>query len=686
MAMQKKIDKPENFQNRELSALRFNRHVLYQAKDKSVPLLERLRFVFLCSLNLDEFFEIRVAGLKEKASMNLEKTSIDGLTPKQTLREISKTAHEIYKELYQLYNHTLIPLLKKENIFFLQPSESSREIQKYCKDYFIKKVLPVLSPIGLDIAHPFPKPSNKSLNFILSLEGKDAFGRETRFAIIHAPRSLPRVIKLPYEISNQSDSFIFLTDLIKTYTAKIFPGLTIKGCYQFRLTRNSDFFLDEEEIDDLAKALKNELRQRNYGNVVRLEIEANCPKGLVEFLQKEHQLHDKDIYSCHGPVNINRYMSIIDLTDRPELKYSPFIGSIPSQLRGAHNIFDYLKHHELAVHHPYQSFDTVINFIHQATQDKNVLAIKQTLYRTHTTSKMVLALIEAARAGKEVTAVIELKARFDEEDNLALAAKLHQAGVLVLYGIIGYKIHAKMTLVVRNENENEELKRYVHLATGNYHEHTARSYVDISYITSNDQLGLDVQTLFHQLTGLGKTQQLKQLITAPFTLFNTIIKWINREVEHAKAKKDALIIIKVNGLTDKKVILALYEASMAGVKIKLIVRTLCRLKAGLPGISDNIEVISVVDRFLEHSRMFYFLNNGEDELYCASSDLMERNLYHRVETCFPITDPKLKKRLQSETLDLMLDTAQRRWQQHSDGNYYFHGKQSSQELLLKKYT
>lgn len=682
--MQKNSDKHEYFLNRELSALSFNRHVLYQSMDKNIPLLEQLRFVFLCSLNLDEFFEIRVAGLKEKVSMGLNKLSIDGLSPKETLIKISKQAHDIYQEMYQIYNTVLLPRLSKENIIFFQPNDQNEKLQHYCENYFINEVLPILSPIGLDIAHPFPKPSNKSLNFIVSLEGKDAFGREAKLAIINAPRSLPRVIKVPLAISNQENSFIFLTDLIKTYTDKLFPGLTIKGCYQFRLTRNSNFFLDEEEIDDLAKALKHELRQRNFGNVVRLEIASNCPKSLIDFLQKEHELENNDIYLCEGPVNINRYMSLIDLTNREDLKYVPFSGSVPKALRLSSDIFSYLKSNEILVNHPYQTFDTVISFIHQATQDQNVLAIKQTLYRTHTNSKMVLALIEAARAGKEVTAVIELKARFDEEDNLVLAEKLHQAGVLVLYGIIGYKIHAKMTLVVRKEGA--ELKRYIHLATGNYHEHTAKKYVDIGYITSNDQLGLDVQTLFHQLTGLGKTQKLTKLITAPFTLFTHIIGWINREIKQAKANKKALIIIKVNGLTDKEVILALYKASQAGVKVKLIIRTLCRLKAGIKGISENIEVISVVDRFLEHSRIFYFLNDGKDELYCSSSDLMERNLYHRVETCFPILSDELKKRVKNETLELMLHKDQKRWQQNSKGEYVEKGWQSSQAILLKKYT
>lgn len=682
--MYKSTNKSYYFLNRELSALAFNRHVLYQATDKSVPLLEQLRFLFICSLNLDEFFEIRVAGLKEKIAMNLEKASIDGLTPKQTLQEISGQAHKIYKELYQVYNEVLIPKLEKAHICFLKPDSNNRRLRKYCENYFNEQVLPVLSPIGLDIAHPFPKPSNKSLNFIVSLEGRDAFGRETQLAIIHAPRSLPRVIKVPSDIMPQGDNFIFLTDLIKNFTGCLFPGLHIKGCYQFRLTRNSDLFLDEEEIEDLAKALKRELRQRNYGDVVRLEIESECPLELVKFLQKEHNLHSNDIYLCNGPVNINRYMSIIELTDREDLKYAKFTPSMPNELIKHPDIFNYLKQDDLLIHHPYQSFDTVISFIRQAMQDENVLAIKQTLYRTHKNSKMVIALIEAARAGKEVTAVIELKARFDEESNLLLAEKLHKAGVLVLYGIIGYKIHAKMTLVVRKEAEG--LRRYVHLGTGNYHEHTARSYVDLGLMTSDEQIGLDVQTLFHQLTGLGKIQKLNKLISAPFSLCKIILKLIDKEIINAQNNKPALIIIKVNGLTDKTIIQALYKASQAGVKIKLIIRTLCRLRPNINGISDNIKVISIIDRFLEHSRIFYFLNNGDEKIYCSSSDLMERNLYHRVEVCFPIEAQTLKKRIKDEILDPSLSPLQKRWELCTNGRYCHHGKQSNQETILKKYT
>lgn len=682
--MKKVYDKYEYYLNRELSALAFNQHVLYQARDKTLPLLERLKYLFICGLNLDEFFEIRVAGLKEKAAMNLHKPSIDGMTPKQTLKEISTITHAIYEELYYLYNETLLPKLAKECIQFLKPHNGSSKLKEFCKTYFMNEIMPVLSPIGLDSAHPFPRPANKSLNFIVSLEGKDAFGRETNLAIIHAPRSLPRVIKIPSNIAEVGDNFVSLSDLIKTHTQTLFPGLTINGCYEFRLTRNSDLFFDEEEVEDLAKALKSELRHRNFGDAVRLEIEKNCPIELVNFLKQENNLTEDDIFLCAGPVNINRYMAIITHTDRPDLKFAPFTPSIPESLRKKLDLFTQLKKGDILLHHPYQSFDMVINFIRQATEDPNVLAIKQTLYRTHANSRMVLALQEAARAGKEVTAIIELRARFDEESNLALAQQLQQAGVLVLYGIIGYKIHAKMTLVVRKEESG--LKRYVHLGTGNYHEHTSKCYVDLGYLTADDQIGLDVQTLFHSLTGIGKLPSLNKLITAPFNLYTTLIKLINHEINNAKHGKKALIIFKVNGLTDQQIIQALYKASCAGVKIKLIIRTLCRVRPKIPTISENIEVISIIDRFLEHSRVYYFYNNGKETIYCSSADLMERNLYHRVEVCYPVEDKKLIKRIKDEVLDANLNTQQKRWILQKNGQYQLSGAFSAQEKLLKRYT
>ncbi len=682
--MKKTLNRGSYYLNRELSALQFNQHVLFQATDKSIPLLERLRFLFICCSNLDEFFEIRVAGVKEKIALNSGALSLDGLSPSQTLDKIREETQEIVKSLYNIYNYELVPKLVAENIHFLNPKQHSKKFRTYCENYFFKEVLPVLSPIGLDLAHPFPRLINKSLNFIVSLEGEDAFGRDTDLAIIHAPRSLPRVIKVPKHIISKGENFIFLADLIKTYTDKIFPGMKIKGCYQFRLTRNSDLFLDEEAIDDLAKALKRELRSRNYGNAVRLEIENKCPRHIVEFLLKEHNISFEDTYFCDGPVNLNRYMSIFDLCDRPDLKYLPFSGSTPQALQKQPDIFSCIRQHDIMLYHPYQSFDSVIDFIHQATLCPNVLAIKQTLYRIRARSRMVRALIEAARAGKEVTAIIELRARFDEESNLALAHELQQAGVLVLYGIIGYKIHAKMTLIVRKENN--VINRYVHLGTGNYHEHTAKLYVDIGLLTNDKKICLDVQTLFHRLTGIGKLQKLNKIVSAPYNLIKTILHAINHEIKLCQSGKSALIILKVNGLTEKRVIQALYRASQAGVKVKLIVRGLCRLIPGIPGISDNIEVISVIGRFLEHTRIYYFKNNGQEKIYCASADLMERNLYYRVEICFPIESPELQERIKEEALFNFLNPLQRRWQLGPKGTYQLKGKVSLQDNLLKKYT
>lgn len=682
--MKRSLSRSSYYINRELSALAFNQHVLHMAGDKSIPLLERLRFLFIASSNLDEFFEIRVAGIKEKIALHSEKLSLDGLTPKQTLQQVKEEAQLLVKTLYNTYNHELLPKLEEEQIHFLNPKHHSKKFRNYCEEYFLTEVLPVLSPIGLDLAHPFPRLINKSLNFIVSLEGEDAFGRQSDIAIIHAPRSLPRVMKVPKHIIHKGENFIFLTDLIKTYTSSIFPGMKIKGCYQFRLTRNSDLFLDEEEIDDLAKALKRELRSRNYGNVVRLEIEHKCPKPIIDLLTKEHKLHLDDVYFCDGPVNINRYMSIIDLSDRDDLKYPNFIASTPPSLQKQPDIFACLKQKDVMLYHPYQNFDNVINFIHQATRCPNVLAIKQTLYRIRSQSRMVRALIEAARAGKEVTAIIELRARFDEESNLALAQELQQAGVLVLYGVLGFKIHAKMTLVVRKENNT--LNRYVHLGTGNYHEHTARLYTDIGLLTSDKKICLDVQTLFHRLTGIGKLQKLNKIISAPYNLSRTITALINHEIKIAKSGGEGHIIIKVNGLTDKKIIQNLYRASQAGVKVQLIVRSLCRLRPGIPNVSENIEVVSVIGRFLEHSRVYYFRNGGNEKLYCASADLMERNLYYRVEICFPIESPILIERIKEEALFNFLNPLQKRWILNAKGQYHLKGKTSLQENLLKKYT
>ncbi len=681
--MLKKYNNTECFLNRELSQLSFNENVLTLAKSDKVPLLERLKFLLICTRNLDEFFEIRVAGLKEKLRFDLQKASIDGLTPKELLHEISLKCHKLIDDINYLYKQVLIPLLEKEKIYFRKPA-FNKDFYQWCSDYFDTKIMPLLNPLALDRAHPFPKLANKSLNFIVSLQGKDAFGRESAFAIVHAPRALSRVIHIPSEILSQGENYIFLGDLISFFVSKLFPGMAINGCYQCRLTRNSDLYVDDEEANDLALELKRKLHMRNFGHVVRLEIEKSCPSDIVEFLTKTHELDDQDVYYCDGPVNLNRYLLLYHLSKRDDLKYNKLMPSTPFRQLERNDIFQTLKQRDILLHHPYESFDNVIDFIRQATICPQVLTIKQTLYRTHSKSLMVQALIDAARAGKEVTAVIELRARFDEESNLSLARELQAAGVVVVYGLVDFKIHAKMSLVIRKENDS--LARYAHLATGNYHERTAKLYEDFGFLTSDQLITEDVLTIFQQITGMGKIQKLKSLFHSPFTLNKQIINLINQQIESVKNGNDALIYIKVNGLTDKEIIKHLYHASSFGVKIKLVVRTFCCLKPQLKGISENIEVISVIGRFLEHSRIYYFKNDKSESLYLSSADLMERNLHHRVEVLFPITDKENLNRILKETFLNYFDRNSKAYHLNEDGHYHQTGKKSPQEKLINSYT
>ena len=681
--MTEDLDNSDYYINREFSALAFNAHVLHAAMDERTPLLERLRFLFIVSSNLDEFFEIRVAGIKETIALNAQKLSIDGLAPKQVFAEISHKAHRLITQLYQVFNQQLLPQLAKQGIHFVRENQWSEEIQRWAKRYFKREILPILSPIGLDLAHPFPRLINKSLNFIISLSGKDAFGRNIEYAIVHAPRSLPRAICLPQELGQGKNQFIYLSSIIKTHVHTLFPGMEISGCYPFRLTRNSDFFLHEEEIEDLAQALKSELFSRHYGHSVRLEIDNQCPHKIVDFLLQKHHLTHDDVYYCDGPVNLRSYMNVINSIDNAQLKYPEF----PSQelIKENQDLFAALSQKDILLHHPYQSFNTVINFIKQAASDPEVLAIKQTLYRTHSESVMVKTLIEAAQAGKEVTAVIELRARFDEASNLKLADRLQQAGVLVVYGVVGFKAHAKMTLVVRREGSS--LKRYVHLGTGNYHERTAKLYTDIGLLTSNKEIARDTQIIFHQLTGLGKTIPLKQLFYSPFTLQKKLLKLIEQAAKAQSQGETAKIIIKVNGLTDKKIIKALYKASQAGVKIHLVVRTLCCLRPGIPGVSENIKVTSIIGRFLEHHRTYYFKIGNQESIYCASADLMERNLYSRIEIMFPILDADAKQRIKTEIINNYIKDNKNCWVMSADGNYKLHnkGQHSAQQYLLNQF-
>lgn len=675
--------------NRELSALAFNRRVLAQAEDLQVPLLERLRFLFICSSNLDEFFEIRVAGLKELLTIGSHKTGIDGLSAEQTLQEISLSAHQLVDDIYRVYNQILLPALSQEAIQFVPESQWNAGLKKWIKRHFSHEIMPILSPVALDLAHPFPRLVNKSLNFIVSLEGKDAFNRTSGLAVVHAPRALPRAIKIPDKLSGRGDNFLLLTSIITAHVEELFPGMTVTGCYQFRLTRNSDLLVNAEAADDLAHALKSELLSLRYGNVVRLEIDVNCPDPIADFLLKKHGLTQQDLYRCRGPVNLSRYIAVLELIQRDDLRYPCFQPSLPKRLEDRYTLFDTIHKGDILLHHPFQSFNLIVDFIRQATADQKVLAIKQTLYRTRPQSKVVKALIDAARAGKEVTAVIELRARFDEASNIELANQLQEAGALVVYGIVGFKTHAKLTLIVRREGD--KLRRYAHLGTGNYHEHTAQQYTDISLLTYDLSITKDVQKVFQFLTGMGKIIRLKKLLYSPFTLHKKLCLLIEEEIKQAKKKKKSRIIIKVNGLTDPDIIKSLYSASQAGVKIDLIVRGVCCLKPKIKGVSDNIRVHSIIGRFLEHSRIYYFHHGGEEKIYCGSADCMERNFYHRVEVCFPIEDPLLKKRIKEECLMAYLTDDKQRWILEANTHYKKKSskkskKMAAQQWLLQQFT
>jgi polyphosphate kinase len=655
--------------NREFSHLDFHLRVLAQAKNTTLPLLERLKFLLIFANNLDEFFEIRVAGVKKQLEYGHTSIGPDGLHPKEVLRVINERCRQAISEEYQLLYDDLLPALAKQGLRFLRRSEWTSEQAQWVKHYFRTQVLPVISPIGLDPAHPFPSVANKTLHFIIALEGVDAFGRQSGLAIVPAPRSLPRIIPLPATLFDANDSianFIFLSSMIHAHVADLFPGMQVKGCYQFRLTRNADLNLNEDLMQDMAMALKGELISRRFGDEVRLEVADSCPDDLADFLLSQFDLSADALFRIPGIVNLSRMMSITQL-DFPALKYESFSPVVPSYVKTDYNIFELLKQRDVLLYHPFQSFQPVIDLLRQAARDPQVLAIKQTLYRTGNQSEIMSLLVEAARNGKEVTAVIELRARFDEESNIEGAARLQQAGAIVVYGIVGHKTHAKMIMVVRREGE--ELKRYLHLGTGNYHVANARLYTDYSLLTQDETLANDVHQIFQQLTGLGSAAQLNDILHAPFTLQSGLLELIQQEIEQASLGKSAHIMAKVNGLTEKKIIQALYRASQAGVKIELIVRGACALRPGIAGVSDNIRVVSIVGRFLEHARVYYFYAAGEEMVYCSSADWMERNLLKRVEVCFPIKDPELKQRVIQESLKTCLVPSVESWSLQADGSY-----------------
>ncbi|MDC0662252.1 polyphosphate kinase 1 [Marinobacter sp. SS21] len=665
--------------NRELSHLQFNYRVLQQALDPTHPLLNRLMFCCIFSSNMDEFFEIRVAGLRQQMKYGRESVGPDGMLPNQLLTEISQVAHQYITEQYDILNNVLIPEMEKENIHFVRRREWTPAQAEWVRQYFEEEILPVVNPIGLDPSHPFPRLVNKSLNFIVELDGKDAFGRETGMAIVPAPRSLPRLVRLPDDVCDGGDHLVFLSSMIHAHADELFPGMEVKGCYQFRLTRNADLEL-EDDLKDLASALRGELLSRRFGDGVRLEVADNCPEELVQFLLREFGLSERDLYQVHGPVNLTRLMAVSGLVDREDLVYPGFSPAVPKKIRNNEDIFDVIRQKPVLLLHPFESFTPVIDFLRQAAKDPQVLAIRQTLYRTGADSEIVEALMDAARRGKEVTAVIELRARFDEAENLELASRLQEAGVIVVYGVVGFKTHAKMIVIVRREEGR--LKRYVHLGTGNYHAGNARLYTDYSLLSCDDALGDDVNKLFQQLTGMGKALKIKKLFHAPFTLHKKLIELIDREAGHGG---QGHIVFKINALTEPEVMLALYRASQAGVRVDLIIRGICCLRPGVPGLSENIHVRSIVGRFLEHTRVYSFGNNGKPEVYCSSADGMVRNLINRVEVAFPVDDRDLAERLRGELDAYLADNCQS-WELQPDGQYVQNQPEEGVERFASQLT
>ena len=657
--------------NRELSLLAFNRRVLALAQDAAVPLLERLRFLCIVSSNLDEFFEIRVAGMREQLRV---KAPPPGVTLHE-LRALSvrlcEQTHALVADVYQTLNGEVLPAMAGAGIRLLRHAERNAGQRAWVADYFRREVKPLLSPIGLDPAHPFPQVVNKSLNFIVELSGSDAFGRETAIAIVKAPHQLPRVIELPGEVA-PANTFVLLASIIHAHLGELFAGRRVVGYSQFRVTRDADLWFDDEEVRNLRQALEGELPQRQFGLAVRLEVAANCAPPLAQLLLQQFELEEADLYRCDGPVNLARLATLVDESDRIELKYPAFVPGTPARLVDQPDILAAIRQHDVLLHHPYQSFDPVVEFIRKASDDRDVVAIKQTVYRTGVNSTLMEALIEAARRGKEVTVVVELLARFDEEANINWAERLEAAGAQVVYGVFGLKTHAKLALLLRREPDaagRSQLRPYAHLGTGNYHPRTARQYTDFGLLTVNPELCADVAEVFLHITSLARSNRLKRLWLAPFTMHRQLLAAIHRETRHAKEGGRAHIMAKMNGLVEEAVIRALYAASQAGVKVDLIVRGACALRPGVNGWSDNIRVRSIVGRFLEHPRIWYFANGGSDDVYLSSADWMGRNLFRRIEVAFPVLDKELKARVIAEGLAICFDDNCSAWDLGADGEY-----------------
>jgi len=662
--MSAELTAPNLFLDRELSMLAFNQRVLSQAENKNIPILERLRFLCIVSSNLDEFFEVRIASLMARS---IDDPTSDPAVLLASLQRVNIECHRLVEEQYAILNTEVLPRLAARGIRLLHHKDRTEAQRAWVKEFFESQIRPILTPIVLDPAHPFPQIANKSLNFIISLTGKDAFGRGSAIAIVRAPRILPRVIRMPDELSTNGASFCLLSSVIQAHIADLFPQREVIAYSQFRVTRDSDLWVDEEEVKNLRQALQGELQNRQFGAAVRLEIARACPDDLAEFLLNQFSLDQTHLYRANGPVNMVRLGELLDHVKNPALYFPPFIPTLPIPLDHI-DIFAAMQKRDILLHHPFQSFQTVVDFIHAAALDPNVVVIKQAIYRVGTDSAMMESLIAAARMGKEVTVIVELKARFDEAQNINWAERLEHAGAQVIYGVMGLKTHAKMALVIRRENS--ELRFYAHLGTGNYHPSTAKVYTDFGLLTANQEMAAEVNDIFIHLTSLTQPKKLKHLWLGPFTLHNEIIKSIDKEVKIAQSGRPAHIIAKMNALVDESVIQALYEASIAGVKIDLIVRGACMLKPGVPGMSENIRVRSIIGRFLEHSRIYYFRNDLAHDVYLSSGDWMARNLFRRIEVAFPILDKALKKRVINEGLQPYLKDNTNAWELESSGQYH----------------
>jgi polyphosphate kinase len=678
---------PERFLNRELSQLAFTERVLAQAAREDVPLAERLRYICIVSSIIDEFFEVRIADLVD------EMMDSGGWGPNAPQWEgfvrVSERAHALVERQYQIFNQVIAPALEKRRIVILSHDKRNGAQRRWVREYFEREVRPLLSPIGLDPSHPFPLLMNKALNFVVQIEGKDAFGRPTSTAVLKVPRVLPRVIPLPAKLAPGLQAFVMLSSVIRAHLADVFPGRSVPGFSQFRVTRDSDLWVDEREVHNLRQALRMELTQRHFGVAVRLEVLRTCPPNLEALLREQFALPSEAVYRVDGPVNLVRLNELVDHLKQPELRWPPFVPAWPTKLKLGTDIFERLRAGDLLLHHPFESFEPVIEFLRQAAFDPKVVALRMTLYRTGAASILVDLLIEAARRGKEVTVVVELKARFDEEANIGLAERLEKEGAQVVYGVVGLKTHAKLLLVLRREDDGkrQRLAHYAHLGTGNYHPTTTKLYTDFGLLTAEPSICRDVERVFMHLTSLAKVEKLTHLWLAPFALHVQVLAAIAREAAWVKKGKPGRIIAKMNALIDEATINALYAASAAGVRIDLVVRGACALRPGVKGLSENISVRSIVGRLLEHHRIYYFRNGGADDVYLSSADWMGRNLFRRIEVAWPVLDPKLKQRVLSEGLRPYLEDTAEAWQLGADGGYQPSkggtGARSAQRLLLE---